>query len=219
MSSEINKRFRSCSNFKMMEGMLWIWPNGNTYRIGQVNYDEETGDVYPSNGWGDGYPDRAKGYPDTEDPATVGCLLKLARELWEDPDVYVCPTEDGSGWVFRTRYLTYAEPRGSTETTAIIAAIEAGGVTRTNTMTEYKDSPFHEVKIRVGTYGELSKIQEELDEAVDAAAQGIDLMVLIELSDIIGAVAGVAEQQYGFSLEQLIAFSEKVREIRSSEED
>lgn len=85
-------------------------------------------------------------------------------------------------------------------------------------MTKYKDSPFHVGKIRVGTYGELSKIQEELDEAVDAQEQGIDLMVLIELSDIIGAVAGVAEQQYGFTLDQLIAFSEKVREIRSSED-
>lgn len=70
-------------------------------------------------------------------------------------------------------------------------------------MTEYKDSPFHVSKIRQGTYGELSKIQEELDEAIDADEQGIDLMVLIELSDIIGAVAGVAEERYAAHVPRL----------------
>lgn len=80
-----------------------------------------------------------------------------------------------------------------------------------------KSSPFHERKVRAGTYGELSKIQEELDEAIDAEEQGIDLLVLIELSDIIGAVAGVAEEKYGFTLEGLIKFSERVRDVKHQE--
>ena len=86
-------------------------------------------------------------------------------------------------------------------------------------MSDHKDSPFHNRPIFKGEYGKLSKIEEELDEARDAAEQGIDLMVLVELSDIIGAVAGVAEQQYGMSLDQLVKFSEKVRMIKGTETD
>jgi hypothetical protein len=71
---------------------------------------------------------------------------------------------------------------------------------------------FHKREIGKGTYGELSKIREELDEAADAEAQGIDLMVLLELADIIGAVEGVAKK-YGFTLDQLLAYSRKRSEI------
>jgi len=47
---------------------------------------------------------------------------------------------------------------------------------------------YHLVAIDKGQLGELSKIQEELHEAVDAEAQGVKLMVLVELSDLVGAV-------------------------------
>jgi uncharacterized protein YabN with tetrapyrrole methylase and pyrophosphatase domain len=79
-----------------------------------------------------------------------------------------------------------------------------------------KKSPFHEVEVTNGVYGELSKVQEELDEAEDAEKRGQDLLLLIELSDVIGACAGVAEK-YGMSLDQLIKFSEMVREVKAAE--
>lgn len=81
---------------------------------------------------------------------------------------------------------------------------------------EEKYSPFHREPIKKGEYGDLSKISEELQEAYDAEAQGIDLMLLIELSDIIGAVEGVAKN-YGFTLEQLIAYSNKRSEVAEYE--
>jgi hypothetical protein len=65
---------------------------------------------------------------------------------------------------------------------------------------------FHRRDISKGTYGELSKIKEELEEAFDAQEQGQTLMLLIELSDIIGAVEGVSKK-YGFSIEQLLDFA------------
>lgn len=65
---------------------------------------------------------------------------------------------------------------------------------------------FHQKEIKKGIYGELSKIQEELDEAYDAEAQGQDLMLLIELSDMIGAIEGVAKK-YGFTIDQLQQFA------------
>lgn len=65
---------------------------------------------------------------------------------------------------------------------------------------------YHKKNIQKGKLGELSKIKEELDEAFDAEEQKQDLMLLIELSDIIGAVEAVAKK-YNFTLEQLIEFT------------
>lgn len=67
-------------------------------------------------------------------------------------------------------------------------------------------SGFHRKEIKKGVYGELSKIEEELQEAYDAEEQGQDLMILIELSDMIGAIEGVSKK-YGMNIEQLLKFS------------
>lgn len=67
-------------------------------------------------------------------------------------------------------------------------------------------SKFHKRIIKKGVYGELSKIEEELQEAYDAEEQGQDLMLLIELSDMVGAIEGVAKK-YGMNLEQLRNFA------------
>lgn len=65
---------------------------------------------------------------------------------------------------------------------------------------------FHTRKIEKGVYGELSKIKEELEEAYDAEKQGQDLMLLIELADMIGAIEGVAKK-YHLTVEQLLEFA------------
>ena len=77
---ELAKRAMDCDGWRWMEGMLCIWPNGNEFRVGQVNTCEATGLTYPSNGWGDDYPDLRSGHPDLHDPATRGCLLELVRK-------------------------------------------------------------------------------------------------------------------------------------------
>ena len=76
---------------------------------------------------------------------------------------------------------------------------------------------FHKAIIQKGIYGELSKIKEELDEAYDAESQNQDLMLLIELSDIIGAVEGVSKK-YGSTLKQLIAFAKLRSKVAKEEE-
>lgn len=74
------------------------------------------------------------------------------------------------------------------------------------------DHGYHVGEITVGTLGNLSKIQEELDEAVDAENQSNRLMVLLELSDIIGAVEAVLEKQFpGFTLEDLKTMSDATK--------
>lgn len=63
---------------------------------------------------------------------------------------------------------------------------------------------YHLRKINKGVLGELSKIKEELEEAEDAQSQGVKIMLLVELSDMIGAIKAVAEKN-GSSLEDLLA--------------
>lgn len=47
---------------------------------------------------------------------------------------------------------------------------------------------YHLVAIEKGELGELSKIQEELNEALDAQTQNAKIMILVELSDMVGAL-------------------------------
>ena len=63
---------------------------------------------------------------------------------------------------------------------------------------------YHLKPIEKGELGELSKVREELDEAVDAQEQGVSVMVLVELSDLVGAVeAYLAKHHPGTTLEDL----------------
>lgn len=68
------------------------------------------------------------------------------------------------------------------------------------------DMGFHKRNIPKGEYGKLSKVREELEEAEDAEEQGINLLLLFELSDMIGAIGGVAES-LGWDLDDLVAFA------------
>lgn len=60
----------------------------------------------------------------------------------------------------------------------------------------------HTCVIRKGELGQLSKIQEELDEASDALEQGNKILFLVELADIYGALAAVAARS-GITMEDL----------------
>lgn len=64
---------------------------------------------------------------------------------------------------------------------------------------------YHLKNISKGVLGELSKIREELDEAEDAEDQGSKVMLLVELSDLLGAVEGyLAKHMPDFTLQDLI---------------
>lgn len=75
---------------------------------------------------------------------------------------------------------------------------------------------WHKKTIEKGVYGELSKVLEEYQEAEDALEQKNHLMHLIELSDIVGAVEGIAIK-YGLTLNDLKLFSDKVKESKQYE--
>lgn len=58
--------------------------------------------------------------------------------------------------------------------------------------------------IRSGELGEISQIQEELDELTDAMQQGCRIMALLELSDILGAMELFLEKNFpGFTIDDI----------------
>jgi phosphoribosyl-ATP pyrophosphohydrolase len=61
---------------------------------------------------------------------------------------------------------------------------------------------YHIAKIKKGVLGKASKIQEELDELVDAENQNNKIMAMVELSDIYGALRLVAKE-YGVTMDDL----------------
>lgn len=68
---------------------------------------------------------------------------------------------------------------------------------------------YHIAEIDRGEFGEISKIVEEVEELVDANSQGARIMILNELSDIIGAVEGYLKKHHpSFTLDDLIKMKE-----------
>lgn len=55
---------------------------------------------------------------------------------------------------------------------------------------------YHIADIEKRRYGSLGKIIEETEELVDAHRQGSNIMVLVELSDLYGAIEGFLAENY-----------------------
>lgn len=71
---------------------------------------------------------------------------------------------------------------------------------------------YHLTAIPKGIIGELSKIQEELNELKDAELQGVSIMQLVEASDLIGALVRWLEKHHpGTTLDDLIAMHKVTR--------
>lgn len=68
---------------------------------------------------------------------------------------------------------------------------------------------YHKRDIPRGQYGEISKIMEEAEEVLDALEQENKLMILLELSDMIGAIEGYLKlHQPNVTLNDLIIMKE-----------
>ena len=76
-------------------------------------------------------------------------------------------------------------------------------------------SGYHKNKIVKGVYGDISKVQEEIDEYVDAKEQGVTIMETLELSDIYGALEAVADK-YKLSMLDLKKMSDLTKDAFKS---
>jgi len=116
MSNELARRAVACKGWRWMPGMLTAtgyrvcdsyrtWPHlqrGDTLRSGLH-------------------------FPDLTDPATLGALLSLVREAWDDPAAYAVPNGGGDGgWHVCDEHAgaRYVYGRGDTEAEALVVALE-----------------------------------------------------------------------------------------------
>lgn len=68
---------------------------------------------------------------------------------------------------------------------------------------------YHIATIEKRRYGSLGKILEETEELTDAHRQGSNVMVLVELSDLYGAIEGFLQENYPqMKMSDLAKFSE-----------
>jgi hypothetical protein len=68
---------------------------------------------------------------------------------------------------------------------------------------------YHLAEITKGELGEISKIEEEVAELRDAAQQGVRVMELVELSDLVGAIESYLERHHsGYTIADLLAMAE-----------
>ena len=70
---------------------------------------------------------------------------------------------------------------------------------------------YHTKFIEKGEIGEFSKIREEFEELRDAESQEDKILIICELSDLIGAIECYAEQHYNLSIDDLKRFSDKTK--------
>lgn len=71
---------------------------------------------------------------------------------------------------------------------------------------------YHDVRIKKGTIGEISKIREELEELEDANRQGNSILSLCELSDLYGSIEAFLEKNFkGITMGDVKKMSDRTR--------
>lgn len=72
---------------------------------------------------------------------------------------------------------------------------------------------YHTKEIKKGTLGQASKIREEFEEFEDALEQENKVLVLCELSDLVGAIKHYLRQYHvGITLKDLEKMADKTEE-------
>ena len=123
---ELARRAVKCARWRWMPGMRSIWGNVVATTCPPLWLVDGVPRM-PVDGYymwlkeTDEHPDVI---PDLKDPATLGCLLGLLREVYGDPWAHVLRC--AGGWSFHTPLLTMA-PRvtARSEAQCLVAALEA----------------------------------------------------------------------------------------------
>ena len=70
---------------------------------------------------------------------------------------------------------------------------------------------YHKTEIPRGKYGEFSKIREEFLEAEDALEQDNKIMLMVELSDLVGSIEAYCKLHHNITLDDLIIMKEATK--------
>ena len=109
---ELGRRVVACKGWRWMPGMAWVIP-------------PEARGIWPKHLHRGRYPvpEGVAPVPDLRDPATLGCLLALVREAWDDPFALV--DYDRKHWgIFVEARDTVWVCTAKTEAAALVAALK-----------------------------------------------------------------------------------------------
>lgn len=67
---------------------------------------------------------------------------------------------------------------------------------------------YHTKSITKGVVGDFSKIEEEINELLDAREQGSKVLELCELSDLYGAIEAYLKKRYNLSMHDIKVMSD-----------
>lgn len=72
----------------------------------------------------------------------------------------------------------------------------------------------HLIDIPKGIYGDFSKIKEEFLEFEDSINQDDKVLQICELCDLVGAIGGFVEANFNLTVNDLIKFSDKIKDLK-----
>ena len=130
MSEELARRAVKCARWRWLPGMLAKHPNFRGYRVSHVGLTGMHGVCRYSSPMSEltkravvALPLPTSVLPDLTDPATLGCLLALVREAYDDEQAHVRPA--AGAWVFHTLDPLAPCVTAPSEAQCLVAALEA----------------------------------------------------------------------------------------------
>ncbi len=127
---ETARKLAKHPRFRWMPGMRAVPVNGTaTYRIIVAEKAEigATEEGWEGKTWGLGYdePTDMSGFvPDLNDPATIGALLGLVREIHDDQEAFLARDPETGEWSLCDRHGYFLAVGGKGEASALLRALE-----------------------------------------------------------------------------------------------